>query len=116
MGPIFLVVMTNHVRIIMAKRIEAQDHWLFIASSKYKVRRCIERIGALKPYFKIRIVMCVRSPFDGASLLDIARNRHAIGIGNCDDYTAGSAVRLRVVWHSSLALWEIYAVALGPGS
>jgi hypothetical protein len=77
------MVLADHV-LIITNGIETNCRWLKIISRQYQILICIGRIGTLEPYFKFWIAMRVSSPLEGATLLDVACNRHDIGIGNCD--------------------------------
>ena len=67
-GPVFLE-MPNLVLIIILNDIEVNDHRLVIASRDYYILLVIKRVIADKPYFKLRIVMSISSPLEGAALL-----------------------------------------------
>ena len=108
-----LLVVPNRV-LIIADDIETNYYRLNITSLEDMILdlMLIGRIGALKPYFKLRIVMRVSPPLEGTSLFALGRNRHLIGVGHCNYWTEWP-VRLKFVWHNSLALWgERYAVKL----
>jgi hypothetical protein len=89
--------------LILTHGIETNDHRLFFASWELLLSPN-GRAMALKLYYKVWILMCVSPQLEGAALLGIARNWHIVGIGHCDN-CAEVPVRLRRVWHNSLALW-----------